>query len=78
MIFIYQNEAINECYPAACLTQKPQLTTFHQYRRAYGDMRINIIYFEFVNFGFYLVIGGIRRTVNFYDYDDIGIVAVCY
>jgi len=55
VIFIYQNEAINECYPAACLTQKPQLTTFHQYRRAYGDMRINIIYFEFVNFGFYLV-----------------------
>jgi len=27
--FIYQNEALDECYPAVGLTQKSRLTTFH-------------------------------------------------
>jgi len=26
--FIYQNEALDECYSAVCLTQKPRLMTF--------------------------------------------------
>jgi len=27
--FIYQNEALDECYPAVRLTQKHQLTNLH-------------------------------------------------
>jgi len=50
---MYQNETLDECYPAVCLTQKPRITNFHQYRRelswVFTCPQIFIIYYYYYN-----------------------------